>query len=56
MVNNWLIFLFVEPRVTGIYDVSLKDQQGRSNEFAYKIWRNFVRAGNYTYDAQNLKL
>ena len=46
----------VEPRVTGIYDVSLKDQQGRSNEFAYKIWKgNFVRAGNYTYDAPEFK-
>ncbi|KGU25012.1 NADPH2 dehydrogenase [Candida albicans P78042] len=46
----------VEPRVTGIYDVSLKDQQGRSNEFAYKIWKgNFIRAGNYTYDAPEFK-
>ena len=46
----------IEPRVIGIFDASLEDQKGRSNEFAYKYWKgNFVRAGNYTYDAPEFK-
>ncbi|CAX41089.1 NADPH dehydrogenase, putative [Candida dubliniensis CD36] len=46
----------IEPRVIGIFNASLKDQKGRSNEFAYKFWKgNILRAGNYTYDAPNFK-
>ncbi|KAI3404198.1 hypothetical protein KGF56_002959 [Candida oxycetoniae] len=46
----------VEPRVSGIIDVAEKDQQGQSNEFALQVWKgNFIRAGNYTYDAPEFK-
>ncbi|ABN66027.2 NADPH dehydrogenase (EPB1) [Scheffersomyces stipitis CBS 6054] len=45
----------VEPRVSGIVDVSEEDQAG-DNKFVSKIWKGVVlKAGNYSYDAPEFK-
>ncbi|KAK6460752.1 NAPDH dehydrogenase [Scheffersomyces coipomensis] len=51
-VGNQLAYIsLVEPRVQASYDVEKENQVG-DNAFASSIWKgNFIKAGNYTYDA-----
>lgn len=51
--NKLAYVSLVEPRVSGVVDVSAEDIQG-SNDFAAKIWKGtLIKAGNYTYNAPN---